>query len=69
MSDVEGDINSLIQQSTSLPDPLLGDEDEILGAIVQEYDLQEKCGRPVNEKLAAIVNKLKWRDQSLLMTS
>ena len=58
MSDVEGDINSLIQQSTSLPDPLLGDENEILGAIVQEYDLQEKCGRPVNEKLAAIVNKM-----------
>ena len=58
VSDVEGDINSLIQQSTSLPEPSLGDENEILGAIVQEYDLEEKCGPPVNEKLATIVNKM-----------
>ena len=57
VSDVEGDINSLIQQSTSLPVPLLGEENEILGAIVQEY-LKEKCGPPVNEKLAANVNKM-----------
>ena len=56
--DVEGDINSLIQQTTSLPEPSLGEENEILGAIVQEYDLEEKCGPPVNEKLAAIVNKM-----------
>ena len=58
VSDVEGDINSLIQQSTSLPEPSLGEESEILGAIVQEYDLEEKCGPPVNEKLVAIVNKV-----------
>ena len=51
--DVEGDINSLIQQTTSVPEPSLGEENEILGAIVQEYDLEEKC-----EKLAAIVNKM-----------
>lgn len=57
MSDVEGDINSLIQQSSSLPEPSLGEENEILGAIVQEYHLEEKCGLPVNEKLAGIVNK------------
>ena len=57
-SDVEGDINSLIQQSTSLTEPLLGEENEILGVIVQEYDLEEKCGPPVNEKPAAIVNKM-----------
>ena len=58
MSDVEGDINSLIQQSSSLPEPSLGEENEILGASVQEYDLVEKCGPPVNEKLTAIVNKM-----------
>ena len=58
VSDLEGDINSLIQQSTSLPEPSLGEENEILGAVVQEYDLEEKCGPPVNEKLAAIVNKM-----------
>ena len=57
VSDVEGDINSLIQQSTSLSVTSLGEENEILGAIVQEY-LKEKCGPPVNEKLAAIVNKM-----------
>ena len=37
VSDVEGDINSRIQQSTSLPEPSFGEENEILGAIVQEY--------------------------------
>ena len=58
VSDVEGDINSLIHQSTSLPESSLGEENEILGAIVQEYDLEEKCGPPVNEKLVAIVNKM-----------
>ena len=57
VSDAEGDINSLIQQSTSLPVPSLGEENEIHGAIVQEY-LKEICGPPVNEKLAAIVNKM-----------
>ena len=58
MSDVEGDINSLIQQSSSLPEPSLGEKNEILGAIVQEYDLEEKCGPPVNEKMAVILNKM-----------
>ena len=41
VSDVEGDINSLIQQSTSLPGPSLGEKNEIFRAIVQEYDLEE----------------------------
>ena len=31
---------------------------EILGSIVQECDLELKCGLPVNEKLAAIVIKM-----------
>ncbi|KAK2555185.1 hypothetical protein P5673_023162 [Acropora cervicornis] len=39
--DIEGDIDSLIQQATSLQEPSLGEENEILGAIVQEYDLED----------------------------
>lgn len=49
VSNVGGDINSLIHCATSLPEPTLGNENEILEAIVQEYDLKEKCGPPVNE--------------------
>ena len=58
VSDIEGDINSLLQKSSSLPEPSLGEKNEILGAIVQEYDLKKKCGPQVNEKMAAIVNKM-----------
>ena len=41
VSDVMGDINSLIQQFTSLSEPVVGEENQILRAIVQEYDLGE----------------------------
>lgn len=41
VSDVEGDIKSLTQRATSLPEPSLGKENKILGAIVQEYDLED----------------------------
>lgn len=43
VSDVEGDIlKSLTQRATSLPEPSLGKENKILGAIVQEYDLEDR---------------------------
>jgi hypothetical protein len=57
-SEIEDDIRDLLEED-SVSQGDTGENVGILGDIVLEYDLEEKCSTPINDKLASIVNKIK----------
>jgi len=51
--DIQKDVEDLLKNGSSEDE-----SEDLFGNIEEEYDIDEKCGPPVSEKLAGIVNKM-----------